>query len=409
MSAAFDMNTYPKISLKKGREYQILRGHPWLFSGGISQAPGKVQPGSLVDLVDTNGKFVARGYYNPATDIAVRVLTKDQQQTIDANFFRDRIKAAHDLRRTVIDTSHTDAFRLIHAEGDFLPGYVVDHYAGTLVVQSHTAGADNLLPQFIEALVDVVKPNAVVVRNDSSGRRREGLELAPPNVVHGEASDGIIVRENDIRFAVDVISGQKTGFFTDQREKRVALQKYVRTAGENASMINGFCYTGAFSVYATIRNRTLRTFNIDESMRALDQARKNFELNGLPTDAHEFLAADAFPWLEQQRSENKWHDIVILDPPAFAKSHKDKPRALKGYTRMARLGISITKPNGILVVCSCSGSVTLDEFTNCLRDAAADSHKQVQVLEVFQNGADHPVSIGAPEGNYLKVLFCRVS
>jgi 23S rRNA (cytosine1962-C5)-methyltransferase len=403
------MNTYPKISLKKGREYQILRGHPWLFSGGISQAPGKVTPGSLVDLVDTNGRFVARGYYNPGTDIAVRVLTKDQQQQIDASFFKERLQAAQALRHTVIDLSTTDANRLVHAEGDFLPGYVVDYYAGVAVVQCHTAGADQLLPQFTDALISVVQPKAIVVRNDSSGRKREGLELAAPQVVQGSLDGEIVIRENNIKFAVDVVSGQKTGFFTDQREKRAALQRYCSQLPAGASMVNGFCYTGAFSVYATVRSPSLKTINIDESQRALDQARRNFELNGLDAGAHEFLALDAFPWLEEQRAAGAMHDVVILDPPAFAKSHKDKPRALKGYTRMDRLGIAVTKPGGVLVVCSCSGSVSLDEFTACLRDAAADSGRHVQILEVFLNGPDHPVSIGAPESNYLKVLFCAVN
>ena len=211
------------------------------------------------------------------------------------------------------------------------------------------------------------------MRNDSSGRRREGLELAPPNVVHGTTDGEIIVRENNVQFAVDVISGQKTGFFTDQRDKRVALQRYCRPLPANASMINGFCYTGTFSVYAALQSASLRSINIDQSQRALDQARKNFSLNNLNADTHEFVAEDAFPWLEKERKENRQYDIVVLDPPAFAKSHKDKQRALKGYLRMDRLGIAVTKPGGILVVCSCSGSVTLDEFSACLRDAAADT------------------------------------
>jgi 23S rRNA (cytosine1962-C5)-methyltransferase len=400
---------YPKVSLKKGREYQILRGHPWLFSGGISQAPNKVQPGALVDLVDTNGRFVARGYYNPATDIAVRVLTKSADEAIDASFFKQRIEAAFTLRKTAIDTSTTDAFRLIHAEGDYLPGFVVDYYAGVLVVQCHTAGADQLLPQFIEALKEVVQPKAIVVRNDSTGRRREGIELVPPQVVHGTIDGELIVRENEVKFAVDVLTGQKTGFFTDQREKRVALQRYCKSLPSKATLVNGFCYTGAFSVYANLVKSDLKTINVDESQKALDQAKRNFELNGLNAQQHEYLAVDAFPWLEEQREAQRTFDIVLLDPPAFAKSHKDKPRALKGYTRMDRLGISVTKPGGILIVCSCSGSVSLEEFTASLRDAAADSHREVQILEVFQNGCDHPVSVGAPEGNYLKVLFCRVS
>ncbi len=400
---------YPKLSVKKGREYQILRGHPWLFSGGISQAPSKVAAGSLVDLIDINGGFIARGYYNPQTDIAVRVLTKDPEQEIDSSFLRARIEAAVQLRNQALDTAATDAYRLIHAEGDFLPGFVVDSYAGTLVVQSHTAGADGLLEMFVEALVDVAKPNAIVIRNDSGGRKREGLEIVAPYVVRGTLPDEVIVRENNLRFGVDVIAGQKTGFFTDQREKRQALQRYCRQLPDDSRMINGFSYTAGFAVYAAAAKPSIRTFNIDESQKALDQARKNFELNQIDPSAHEFISAEAFSWMEQQREQGALYDLVLLDPPAFAKSHKDKPRALKGYTRMNRLGIALTKPGSILVVCSCSGSVTLDEFTGCLRDAAADVSRQVQILEIFQNGPDHPISAAAQEGNYLKVLFCRVS
>lgn len=400
---------YPKLSVKKGREFQILRGHPWLFSGGISQAPSKAAAGSLVDLIDINGRFIARGYYNPQTDIAVRVLTKDPEQEIDYDFLRGRIESALQLRNQALNTFDTDAYRLIHAEGDFLPGFVVDFYAGTLVVQSHTAGADSLLENFIEALWNVVKPNAIVIRNDSGGRKREGLEVSAPYVVRGTLPDEVIIRENNLRFGVDVMTGQKTGFFTDQREKRQALQRYCRHLPESSRMINGFSYTAGFAVNAAAAKPSIQTFNIDESQKALEQARRNFELNQIDPAAHEFVCAEAFCWLEQQRAQGALYDLVLLDPPAFAKSHKDKPRALKGYTRMDRLGICLTKPGGILVVCSCSGSVTLDEFIGSLRDAAADVDRSVQILEVFQNGADHPISAAALEGNYLKVLFCRVS
>lgn len=406
---AFFFEMYPKLSVKKGREYQILRGHPWLFSGGISQAPTKVQPGSIVDLVDNNGRFVARGYYNPQTDIAVRVLTRESEAVIDKAFLKTRIEAAAALRAQCIDLEQTNAYRLIHAEGDFLPGFVVDNFAGTLVIQSHTAGAEMLLPLLVEALDEVLKPNAILVRNDSAGRKREGLETAAPNVVRGEVSDEIEIRENGLKFAVDVVRGQKTGFFTDQREKRLALQQYCRRLQQNAVMVNGFSYTGAFSVYAAAVNPSLRTINIDESQRALDQGRKNFQINQLDPNTHEFVNADAFGWLEEQRSAERQYDVVVLDPPAFAKSHKDKPRALKGYLRMDRLGIQIAKPGGLLVVCSCSGSITLDEFVACLRDASSDAGRDVQIVETFQNGADHPISAAAPEGNYLKVLFCRVT
>lgn len=396
---------HPKLSVKKGREYQILRGHPWLFSGGISQAPNKVAPGSLVDLVDNNGKFLARGYFNPATDIAVRVLTRDPSEQIDREFLARRVRSAVELRKQAIDMQKTDAFRLIHAEGDFLPGFVVDHFAGVLVVQSSTAGSDKLLDDLIDVLSEVLSPKAIVVRNDAGGRKREGLDLVAPLVVRGEVPAELTIRENDLQFGVDVLGGQKTGFFTDQREKRIALQRYAISAN---TLVNGFSYTGAFAVYATKANPALVTINIDESQRALDQAKRNFELNQLDPGKHEFILIDAFNWLEERKSEGSSFDTVLLDPPAFAKTHKDKPRALKGYTRMNRLGISITKPGGILVVCSCSGSVSLDEFAQCLRDASAETGREVQVLEAFLNAPDHPVSISAPEGNYLKVLFARV-
>jgi 23S rRNA (cytosine1962-C5)-methyltransferase len=400
---------YPKISVKKGREYQILRGHPWLFSGGISQAPTKLEPGGLVDLVDTQGRFVARGYYNPNTDIAVRVLTRSADDDIDEEFLRLRIAAAAEMRRNALDTNATDAYRLINAEGDFLPGFIVDNYAGNLVVQSHTAGADRILEPFLKALEETTKPKSIVLRNDSGGRKREGLETAAPKVVRGNLDGEIIVRENNFKFGVDVLGGQKTGFFTDQREKRVALARYCARLPEKARMVNGFCYTGAFSVYATSAKPTLRTVNIDESHRALEQAGKNFELNSMNLSNHELVSMDAFTWLDQQKAADERFDLVLLDPPAFAKSHKDKQRAMKGYFRMNRLGISITKPGGFYITCSCSGSVTLEEFSATLRDAAAEEFREVQVLEVFLNGLDHPVNVAAPEGNYLKVLFCRVN
>lgn len=402
------MNTYPKVSVKKGREYQLLRGHPWLFSGGISQAPNKVAPGSIVDLVDTNGRFIARGYYNPQTDIAVRVLSRDADRPIDRDFLKERLRDAYQLRQSIFDPEQTDAYRLVHAEGDFLPGFVVDYFAGILVVQSHTAGADALLSDFIEALAELVNPSAIVLRNDAGGRKREGLEVAAPQVVRGEIPAELVVRENGLKFVVDPLKGQKTGFFTDQRDKRKELQTYAASVADGGRLLNVFSYTAGFAVYAAARNPGLATINIDESQRALEQAQRNFELNGLSTARHQFQAAEAFSWLEQQAQAGEQFDIAVLDPPAFAKSHKDKVKALKAYYRMDRLGIAVTNHGGTLVVCSCSGSITMDEFTSALRDAATDSGRELQILQSFQNGPDHPIAASAPEGNYLKVLFCRV-
>jgi 23S rRNA (cytosine1962-C5)-methyltransferase len=400
-------NSLPKISIRKGREWQVAHGHPWLFSGAISQAP-KASPGSLVDIVDTDGRFVARGYYNAACDIAVRVLTRSPDEQIDTEFFARRLRDAQSVRAIAIDLDSTNVFRLVNAESDYLPGYIIDSYAGYLVLQSHTAGADALLPQLIAALQSVLQPPGILVRNDAGVRQREGLELAAPHIVSGQLPDELIVMENRHRFAVDLIKGQKTGFFTDQRDKRAALERYCKRVADNTRLANCFSYTGAFSVYACAGNGSLSTVNVDQSKRALDEAQHNFRLNGMDLNRHELVCEDAFDWLEKEKANGATYGITILDPPAFAKGQKDKPRALKAYRRMHALGLGITQPGGLMVTCSCSGTISFEEFIDSLKSAAMDTGKDVQILETYQNAADHPVSVVATESGYLKVVFCRV-
>lgn len=402
------MAALPKLSIRKGREYQVSRGHPWLFSGAISQAPGKIAPGALVDLVDIDGRFVARGYYNPGCDIAVRILSRDKEETVDQDFLKKRLADACALRREALDWEATNAFRLVNAEGDFLPGFIVDYYDGIYVVQSHTAGADLLMEDFLSALHAVLAPRAVVLRNDAGVRVREGLPLSEPVVVSGSVPDELIVKENNLSFVVDVVSGQKTGFFTDQREKRANLANYCRTLPAEAVVANIFSYTGAFGVYAALANSWIATVNVDSSERALAAARRNYELNNVPLDAHQFVEADAFQWLSEQEANGKQFDVVILDPPAFAKGHKEKAKAQKAYVRTTSAGINLTRSGGLLVVCSCTGAVSLAEFEDCLREAAAARGRDLQILETFRNSLDHPVNVTTPESFYLKVLFCRV-
>jgi 23S rRNA (cytosine1962-C5)-methyltransferase len=401
----------PKLSLKKGREWQLLRGHPWLFSGAISQAPNKVAPGDLVDLVDLQGKFVARGYYNPGSDIAVRVLTHDSDEQIDKSFLQRRVRDAIDLRKLAIDPEKTNVYRLINAEGDFLPGLVVDRFADVLVVQSHTAGGDHLLSDLLAVLGEELKPRAIILRNDALVRKREGLQQESPTVVHGDAASdftNIEVRENGLVFIVDLFTGQKTGFFADQREKRCAIREYAERLAPDAVMANVFSYSAAFSIYALTGNPNLHTVNVDESSKALELARKNFAGNNLSPSNHSFVEAEAFKWLEDQAQNAHSFQFVILDPPAFAKSHNDKEKALRAYARLNYFGLSICAPGALLLTCSCSGAVNLDEFQACVRSAAADANRSVQIIQVFKNSADHPVNVAAPESEYLKVLLCRV-
>jgi 23S rRNA (cytosine1962-C5)-methyltransferase len=399
---------YPKVSIKKGREWHIVRGHPWLFSGGISQAPTKIAQGSLVTLVDCDGKYIATGYFNGNCDIAVRVLSRKPSEEINEAFLQSKIRSAWELRRQALDFKRSDVFRLLNAEGDFLPGFIVDYYAGVAVVQCHTAGADALLDIFLSALDRVVSPRTIIVRNDASVRHREGLQNQEPRIASGSLSGDLIVRENGFSFAVNPVSGQKTGFFTDQRDKRAALAGYAARLPAGATFLNCFSYTCSFSIYALAANSELMTTNVDQSAPALEQGRKNYELNSMPAEKHLFINADAFSFLEKQIAHGETYDIAVLDPPAFAKSHKEKAKALKAYARMAALGLSSVKDGGILALCSCSGAVSLDEFIDSIRQSAGQSGSGLQVLDIFQHGADHPVNFMAPETSYLKVVFCRV-
>jgi 23S rRNA (cytosine1962-C5)-methyltransferase len=405
------MTGLPKLSIKKGREWQLLRGHPWLFSGAISQAPSKSAPGDVVDLVDVGGAFIARGYYNSASDISVRVLTLDSSEDVDRDFLRRRLRDAMELRRLVLNEEKTNVYRLINAEGDRLPGVVVDRFADVMVVQSHTAGADRLLPDLLELLAEEAQPRAIILRNDAPVRKREGLQQEPPQVVHGDSAadfTNIDVRENGFVFTVDLISGQKTGFFADQREKRSAVAACCERLPPKSAMANIFSYSGSVSIYALKSNPHLQTVNVDESSKALELARKNFAGNAIALTDQSFVEADAFKWLEEQVRNTATFQFVILDPPAFAKSHKDKDKAIKAYARLNKLGLLCCAPGAFFLTCSCSGAVSLEEFQSAVRNGAADADRSLQILQVFKNSADHPVNVAATETEYLKVLLCRV-
>jgi len=396
------------VQLKPGREFQLRRGHPWLFSGAIQQVVGTVTAGEIVDVVDSEGLFIARGYYNPKTDIAVRVLTQDATEDIDTVFFGRRIQRAWASRQQAIDLQHTNVFRLVYAEGDFLPGLVIDWYAGVAVIQSHTAGIDQLLPMVTDALIEVMRPQGILLRSDVVVRSREGVARQEARVLYGEVPAVLTVEENGLHFVVDPWQGQKTGFFADQRDKRKALQRYSQALYPGAKLLNCFCYSAGFSVAAAKVNPGLITVNLDQSEPALALAQQNFQANQLDLAQHQFIETDAFTWLEAKQKTADQYDLVILDPPAFAKSQREKSKALQGYYRVNTLGLELVRDGGILVTCSCSGTITLKEFEESLREASIEAGRTLQVLETFGHGPDHPINLLVPEGEYLKVLFCRV-
>jgi len=394
---------YPTASLKPHREESFLKGHLWIFSGALQQPPHWIEPGGLVDVKSATGQFVARGYYNPHTDIAIRILTHDIEEAIDGEFLQRRIRSALELRQ-VFDPIQTNAYRLVHSEGDGLPGLVVDRFADILVAQIHTAGMERLLPLLIDALMSETRTRGLLLRNDSQSRRRESLEVEEPTVAAGEVPAQVAVRENGVQFLVDPWRGQKTGFFLDQRDKREAMRKYVR----GKRVLNCFSYTGGFSVYAALTSDETHVTSVDASASAIELARQHFSLNDLDLDKHEFLIADVFEYLEQAQREGKQFDVVILDPPAFAKTQGARTQAVKAYRRLNLLGMHVLRPGGILLTCSCSGVVGLDDFLGVLAQVTQRLHRPVQLLEVYTHSVDHPISLAMPETTYLKAVFCRV-
>ncbi len=394
---------YPSASLKPHREESLLTGHLWIFSGALQQPPRWIEAGGLVDVKSATGQFVARGYYNPQTDIAIRILTHNAAEAIDDAFLRRRIRSALDLRR-VFDPRETDCYRLLHSEGDGLPGIVVDRYADVLVAQLHTLGMERLRPLLIDALMAESGARGLLLRNESQSRRREGLEVEEPLLAAGEVPAQVVVRENGVRFGVDPWQGQKTGFYIDQRDKRAALRKYAR----DKRVLNCFSYTGGFSVYAALAGERTRVTSVDISAPAIEAARQQFSLNGLDPLAHTFLVADVFDYLEQAQRGGEQFDVVVLDPPAFAKSQSARSQALKAYRRLNMLALQVLRSGGILLTCSCSGVVGMDDLLGVLSQVAQRLRRPVQLLESYTHGVDHPINLVMPESAYLKAVFCRV-
>ena len=395
---------YSTVSLKPRREGPLLAGHLWVFSGAIHHLSRPAEAGDIVDVRTAEGAYLGRGYYHPQTDIAVRLLTRQPDEAIDVDFLRRAIRRAAALREA-FDRDRTNAFRLINAEGDYLPGVIVDDYAGTLVVQISTAGMERLREPLVQALAEEMQPRGILLRNDASSRAREGLARAAPVAAFGEVPELIEIREHGLRFQVDPRLGQKTGFFLDQREKRLALQKYA----PGRRVLNCFSYTSAFGVYAAVTSPETHVTSVDVSASALEQARATFSLNGLDPTRHTFATEDVFEYLEAAATRGERYDVVILDPPAFAKSQGARSQALRAYRRLNTLGMQTLAPGGILLSCSCSGVIGQDDLLGAIAQSAQRVERQVQLLESFGHGFDHPINLAMPETAYLKAIFCHVA
>ncbi|MDA0746381.1 MAG: class I SAM-dependent rRNA methyltransferase [bacterium] len=392
---------YPEVHLKLGREKQIFEGHPWVFAGAVARRPESAEPGGIVDVIDARGRFVARGYYNPKSSIPVRLLTRDAEQRIDRTFLIRRIQEAYDLRRNWLDLRNTNAYRVVHGENDFLPGLIVDRYADFLVVQFHTLGMDRLRDLILEALQEVMTASGIFERSDVGTRRPEGLETQPVGLLAGqEPPEWLEITEYRTRFWVDLRGGQKTGFFLDQRENRLAAQGFAK----GRSVLNLFSYSGGFSVYAA-RGKAQRVVSVDVSEPAVELARRNLELNRLNPEDHPCIAANVFDYLKECRTEEIKYDMVIVDPPAFVKNQEALGRAMKAYISLNRRAIELLNPGGVLVSASCSTQVDYETFFTILKHAATAAKREVQIVKSHLQAVDHPTSTAFPEGRYLKCLF----
>ncbi|HWR73462.1 MAG TPA: class I SAM-dependent rRNA methyltransferase [Nitrospirota bacterium] len=383
------------IKLKNKEDRRILRGHPWIFSNEIQDVPKDAVPGEIVDVLDFSGRFIGRGYLNPRTLIAVRLLSR-KPDTIDTTFFRSRIETARDLRSRL---GFGDSYRAIFSEGDGIPGLIVDKYADTIVVQSLTAGIERLQDPIIAALLDVYSPKAIVLRNDAASREIEGLPLEK-RTVHGDPPAVVTIEESGITYQVDVMEGQKTGFFFDQRDNRQALRGLV--AGRRA--LDCFCYVGAWSLSAA-RFGASDVIGIDASDRAISLARTNAAQNGLTVD---FRTADVFDELRLLEKKNERYGCIILDPPAFVKSRAKVREALKGYKEINLRALRLLDPSGVLVTCSCSHHIDQDLFREMIIDAAHAAGRTLRLLEMRSQARDHPMLLAARETQYLKCAVLQV-
>jgi len=393
---------YKTVHLKKGKEESLKRFHPWIFSGAIHHLDEDISEGEIVRVVTFIGDFIAIGHYQIGS-IAVRVLSF-QDIHVDETFWEARLGSALVMRRGIgmADNPQNNTYRLVHGEGDNLPGLIIDCYGKTAVMQAHSVGMHNNRFDICKALIEIMGDRIEQVYYKSETTLPYKAELGQENgFIYGSTEEDVAI-ENGLKFHVDWLKGQKTGFFIDQRENRSLLEHYAK----GRSVLNMFCYTGGFSVYA-MRGQAKMVHSVDSSAKAIELTNRNIDLNFPGDKRHEAFCEDAFKYLDNTDNANKY-DLIVLDPPAFAKHRKALHNALKGYTRLNVKGLQRIKQGGILFTFSCSQIVSKENFRNAVFTAAAQAGRKVRILHQLHQPADHPINIYHPEGEYLKGLVLYV-
>jgi 23S rRNA (cytosine1962-C5)-methyltransferase len=395
----------PSLLLKPGREKSLLRRHPWVFSGAIARSEGSPSPGETVAVLDSTGAFLAWAAYSPHSQIRARVWTWDEGEAVGAEFFRRRLARAFEARRAWPELQEANAMRLVHGESDGLPGLVLDRYDKTLVAQFLTAATENWRETLADIALELREAERLYERSDVDVRRLEGLKPRS-GLLRGEPLEGPLEVQEEpggLRFLVDVRSGHKTGFYLDQRANRAR----VRQLAAGRKVLDCFSYTGGFTLNA-LAGGAASVVTIESSAAALEIARQNIELNGLPIDRANLVEGDAFQLLRLMRDLERSYDLIVLDPPKFAATASQAQRAARGYKDINLLAFKLLRPGGFLVTFSCSGGVSEDLFQKIVAGAALDAGVEAQIVERLHQGPDHPVSIHFPEGAYLKGLVLRV-
>ncbi len=401
----------PRLTIYSDRVKPFERRHPWVFGGSIESVQGDPEDGDLVGLYAPDGGFLARGYFNSQSQIRVHVLTW-HDEPLDAAWWLSRIERAISARALFNiehDAGKPNAYRLINAENDGLPGLVVDRYGDWLVLQALTLGIDARKTLIAGLLTDLLHPAGIFERSDSDVRYKEGLPSVVGVLSGAEPPPLIEISENGRKFWVDIQRGHKTGFYLDQRDNRDTLRKWLRADPDRGSrtVLNCFSYSGGFGVYA-LNGQAERVINVDSSADALELAQRNLKLNGAHVNDADFVEGDVFQVLRRYRESSERFDIIVLDPPKFAQNQKQVEGACRGYKDINLLAFELIKPGGLLMTFSCSGAVDADLFQKVVFGALVDSGREAQIVARLGPGADHPVSLTFPEGSYLKGLLCRV-
>jgi len=395
----------PRVTLKPRRALPFFSRHPWVFTGAISRIEGSPEPGAEVILQTNKGEFIARGLYNPNSNIRVRLYAWDEEQAFDDAFWINRLEQAVALRETIglLDQLETTGCRLVFSEADLLSGLTIDRYGEWFLVQFSSLALSLKQELVIRFLKERFQPKGIWLRTEKGIREAEGLEITD-QLLDGEAPPAhFFLEENKIRYGMNMVTGQKTGFYLDQRDNRLAAAQYLK----NHRVLEIYCYTGGFALNAAIHGAAQSVLAYDSSESAIEQATANAELNGVGNRIR-FEVGKAYAVLEKLQTEGEQFDSVILDPPKMARHRSGVKQALRGYFSLNRLAVDVLKPGGILVTCSCSGLISEEEFLQMLASVSQHTGRHIQILELRGQPADHPVSPSCPENHYLKCVICRV-